>query len=188
MEAYDDLAALTKYSKVPITGAELNSSGLPEIAMMIKMRCYDVFQPDACFTGGIAQTFEIARLCKEHGLLYSPHTWTNGIGVAINMQLMAASGFADKKALEYPYAPPGWVVQARDGILEEPFVHDNGKIRTPATPGLGFRVDRKALKRYGKRFFVMDKKRLIWFSLKNRGLKVSMEVDRARKQRIANSQ
>lgn len=185
MDGYDDLAALTAYSKVPISGGELHSSGLPELAMMIKKRCYDIFQPDACFAGGISQAFEVAKLCKENNLLYSPHTWTNGIGFAINMQLMAASGFADKKALEYPYAPPGWVIQARDGILETPFVHESGKIRTPTTPGLGFKIDRKALKKYGKRYFIMDKKRLVWFSLRTRGLKVSLEVDKARKQRMA---
>ncbi|MBI9075922.1 MAG: mandelate racemase/muconate lactonizing enzyme family protein [Desulfatibacillum sp.] len=184
MDAYDDLAELTAYSKVPISGGELNSSGLPELSMMIKRHCLDIFQPDACFTGGIAQTFEVAKLCKEYGLLYSPHTWTNGIGFAINLQLMAASGFADKKALEYPYAPPGWVIEARDGILETPFSHESGSLRTPTLPGLGFRINHKALKRYGHRYFVMDKKRLIWYSLKNRGLKVSLEVDKARRQRM----
>ncbi|ACL04154.1 Mandelate racemase/muconate lactonizing protein [Desulfatibacillum aliphaticivorans] len=187
MDAYDDLAELTAYSKVPISGGELNSSGLPELAMMIKRHCLDIFQPDACFTGGIAQTFKVAQLCKEHGLLYSPHTWTNGIGFAINLQLMAASGFAEKKALEYPYAPPGWVIEARDGILETPFTHQSGSLQTPTLPGLGFNINEKALKKYGRRFFVMDKKRLVWYSIKNRGIKVSLEVDKARKKRMDQS-
>jgi len=152
--------------------------------MMIERRCYVVFQPDALFTGGIAQTMEVIRLCREHGLGYSPHTWTNGIGFAVNLQLMAASGYAAERELEYPLSPPGWTVEARDGILEEPFVHEKGAIETPRSPGLGFEIDRRALARYGRRFFVMDRKRLVWFSLRTRGLRASREIDAARRRRI----
>jgi len=183
MDAYEDLAALTKYSKVPIAGGELHTGAFPELRMMIEQKCYDIFQPDAVFTGGIAQTFEIVKLCREHGLKYSPHTWTNGIGFAVNLQLMAASGFAEEKELEYPINPPGWTVESRDALLETPFHHQNGTLETPVLPGLGFNIDRSALRRYGKRFFVMDCKRLLWFSLRTRGLKVSMEIDRVRKKK-----
>jgi len=185
MDAYEDLTTLTAYSRVPIAGGELHSSGLPELKMMIERRCYHIFQPDATFTGGIAQTMEVIQLCRQHGLLYSPHTWTNGIGFAINLQLMAASGFAEKKEMEYPISPPGWTVEVRDGILERPFHHDRGLIKTPTQPGLGLSIDQRALRRYGKRYFVMDRKRLIWFSLRTRGLKVSREIDRVRKAKKA---
>ena len=184
MDAYGDLAQLTAYSRVPIAGGELHTSGLPELKHMIERRCYDIFQPDAVFCGGIAQTLEVARLCREHGLIYTPHTWTNGIGFAINLQLMVAGSFADEKELEYPLSPPSWTVEARDGILETPFVHDHGTLTAPTAPGLGFTINRQALRKYGKRYFVMDRKRLVWFSLRNRGLKVSREIDRVRKQRV----
>jgi len=185
MDAYEDLTALTAYSRVPIAGGELHTSGLPELKMMIERRCYNVFQPDAIFTGGIAQTMEVIKLCRQHGLLYSPHTWTNGIGLAVNMQLMAASGFAEQKELEYPLSPPGWTLTARDALLETPFYHERGQLQTPTQPGLGFSIDQRALRKYGKRFFVMDRKRLIWFSLRTRGLKVSREIDRVRKEKKA---
>jgi L-alanine-DL-glutamate epimerase-like enolase superfamily enzyme len=153
--------------------------------MMIERRCYQVFQPDALFTGGIAQTNLVAFLCREHGLGYSPHTWTNGIGFAVNLQLFAASGFADERELEYPLAPPGWTVEARDGILTRPFAHDRGTLQVPAAPGLGFDIDERALRRHGRRFFVMDRKRLIWFSVRTRGIRASREIDRVRRQRMA---
>lgn len=186
MDGYDNLTALTEYSRVPIAGGELHSSGLPELRTMIERRCYDIFQPDAIFTGGINQTIEVARLCREHGLGYSPHTWTNGIGFAVNLQLFAASGFAGERELEYPLAPPGWTVAARDGILEEPFENAGGTLQTPTSPGLGFEIDRRALARYGQRFSVMDRKRLVWFSLRHRGLKASREIDRNRRKRLGN--
>jgi L-alanine-DL-glutamate epimerase-like enolase superfamily enzyme len=185
MDGYDDLTELTASSRVPIAGGELHSSGLPELRMMIDRRCYDIFQPDAIFTGGIAQTHEVARLCRKHGLGYSPHTWTNGIGFAVNLQLFAASGFAGERELEYPLAPPGWTVAARDGILAEPFENAGGTLQTPTTPGLGFEIDRRALARYGQRFSVMDRKRLVWFSLRHRGIKASREIDHNRRQRMS---
>jgi L-alanine-DL-glutamate epimerase-like enolase superfamily enzyme len=151
--------------------------------MMIERRCYNIFQPDAVMAGGIAQCYEVARLCRRHGLVYTPHTWTNGIGLAVNLHLAAAGGFAGEKELEYPYNPPGWTIESRDGLLEEPFFHQNGSLTVPAGPGLGIALDGKALKKYGRRFFVMDKKRLIWFSLRTRGIKVSREIDKARKAR-----
>jgi len=184
MDGYEDLSALTDYSRVPIAGGELHSSGLPELRTMIERRCYDIFQPDALFTGGIAQTWEVIGLCRKHGLAYSPHTWTNGIGFAVNLQLFAAGGFADERDLEYPLNPPGWTVEARDGILEEPFDHSRGTLETPTSPGLGFAIDRRALARWGKRFFVMDRKRLVWFSLRHRGIKASKEINRARRKRL----
>jgi L-alanine-DL-glutamate epimerase-like enolase superfamily enzyme len=154
---------------------------------MIERRCYDIFQPDAIFTGGIAQTMEVIRLLREHDLAYSPHTWTNGIGFAVNLQLFAASGFAAERELEYPLAPPGWTVEARDGLLVNAFRHDRGVLETPTAPGLGIEIDAKALSRWGTRFFVMDRKRLIWFSLRHRGLKASKEIDRVRRKRLSGS-
>jgi L-alanine-DL-glutamate epimerase-like enolase superfamily enzyme len=152
--------------------------------MMIERRCYSIFQPDAMFTGGIDQTFRIIQLCREHGLTYTPHTWTNGIGFAVNLHLMAASGFADDKELEYPLDPPGWVPEARDAMLEEPFLHDRGELTMSDRPGLGITIDTRALKKYGKHFFKMDRKRLILFALRDRGIKASKEMDEAKRSRL----
>ena len=183
MDAYDDLARLTAESRVPIAGGELHTSGLPELKTMIERRCYSIFQPDAVFTGGIAQTMEVVRLCRQHGLTYTPHTWTNGIGFAVNLQLMVASGFADETELEYPLDPPGWTPEGRDAMLTEPFLHEKGTLRMPAEPGLGFTVDRRALRKHARRFFVMDRKRLVWFALRDRGVKAAREIDATRRAR-----
>ena len=183
MDAYDELAALRAYSRVPLSGGEIHSSGLPELRMMIERGCYDVYQPDAVFAGGIAQALEVAKLCRARGLGFTPHTWTNGIGFAVNLQVFAASGFAAEHELEYPLNPPGWTVEARDGILEEPFAHQRGELDVPTRPGLGIAIDERALRRHGERFFVMDKKRLAWFSLRERGLFASLAIEKARRRR-----
>lgn len=187
MDAYDDLHALSSYSKVPIAGGELHTSALPELKMMIERRCYSIFQPDAMFTGGIAQTWKVIQLCREHGLGYTPHTWTNGVGFAVNLQLMVASGFAETKELEYPLDPPGWVPEARDAMLEQPFVHDEGSLAVPTGPGLGIAIERQVLRKHAKRFFKMDRKRLIFFALRDRGIKASKEMDAAKRARLGGS-
>jgi D-galactarolactone cycloisomerase len=183
MDAWDDQAALTAYSAVPIAGGELHTGGEPELRMMVERGCYSIYQPDAMFTGGVDQTVRIARFCQERGVIYTPHTWTNGIGFAVNLQLYGLAGGA--KPLEYPYEPPGWVPEARDAMLEQPFLHDKGKLRIPDTPGLGFTVDRKALKKHGERFCVLDRKRLVLFGLRNQGLRAARQVDQAKRARMA---
>lgn len=78
-----------------------------------------------------------------------------------------------------------WVPEARDGLLEKVFTHERGKLRVPSTPGLGISIDPRALAKQGERFFVMDRKRLIWFSLRTRGSKTSPEIERVRRARRA---
>ena len=85
--------------------------------------------------------------------------------------------------LEYPINPPGWTVEARDALLEKPFDHDRGVLEVPREPGLGFTINQAALRKYGKRYFVMDRKRLVWFSLRTRGLGVSRVIRREQKKR-----
>lgn len=182
MDAYAEQAELTAYSRVPIAGGELHTGGLPELRMMIERRCYAWFQPDAMFTGGIGQTAEVIRLCRAAGVKYTPHTWTNGIGFAVNLQLMALGGDRTSGFLEYPLDPPSWTVEARDALLVTPFHHRQGALTIPDAPGLGFEIDRRALRRYGTRFFAMGRLGLAWHAIRDKGLRTAREIDRNRRE------
>ncbi|MFT3803200.1 MAG: mandelate racemase/muconate lactonizing enzyme family protein [Burkholderiaceae bacterium] len=162
MDWHDQMAELTAYSRVPISGGELHTGGLLELATMIEKKCYSIYQPDAMWTGGIEQTLEIARLVRKAGAQFTPHTWSNGIGFAVNFNILLASGFAGEHELEYPINPPGWTVEARDALLVEPWQHDRGTLAAPTRPGLGFEIDEKALARYGRCFFKADRKTVSW--------------------------
>lgn len=70
--------------------------GYHELGRMIKMRCYNIYQPDAMWTGGVRQSLDIARLCRTEGAQFSSHTWTNGFGFIVNAHVFAASGVADE--------------------------------------------------------------------------------------------
>lgn len=183
MDDYDGLAKLCREAKVDITGGELNSSGLPEFGVMLEKGCYDVYQPDAVFTGGIADTWRIIQKVKAAGAKYSPHTWTNGIGFAINLQLHAASPFREK-LLEFPWDGT-WVPEARDGLFKQPFVAEKGGLTVPTLPGLGFEIEPRALARHGVHFHRANKLRLSISTVLDRGLGAAKEAGATRQARIA---
>jgi len=194
MDGYAELARLrAARTGVAIAGGELNAHGLPEFEVMLEKGCYDVYQPDACFTGGIAETWRIIRRVQAAGPgpgasgapRYTPHTWTNGIGFAVNLQLHGASPWREETFLEYPLDPPGWVPAVRDGILAEPWLADRGRLRLPSAPGLGFTIDPRALKRHGSRFFRATHLRVAASAVWEKGLSVARELGAARDARLA---
>jgi L-alanine-DL-glutamate epimerase-like enolase superfamily enzyme len=181
MDEYEALCALTRYSRIPITGGEIHTNGKAELKMMVEKKCYDIFQPDAIMTGGIAHTLEVAAHCKRFGLKFTPHTWTNGIGFAVNLNVLLASGFNGIKPLEYPINPPSWTVQKRDGILKRPFAHENGMLTPTFDPGLGFDIDRDKLKHYGRQFFSMNKRKLMFYTIRDKGLLTALRLNANKK-------
>jgi L-alanine-DL-glutamate epimerase-like enolase superfamily enzyme len=185
MDDYDGLAALRAEVGIDLAGGELNGQGLPEFGVMLEKGSYDVYQPDATFTGGIAETWQIVKRVAAAGARYTPHTWTNGIGFAVNLQLHAASPFRDETSLEYPYDPPGWVPEARDGILEAPWLHERGALQLPTAPGLGFTVSGRALRRFGRHFFRATQVRVALSAVLERGLRAAKEAGAVRAARLA---
>ncbi len=181
---YDGLTRLRRETEVPITGGELNSHGIPEFRTMLEKECLDWYQPDAVFTGGIAATWEIVRMVEDSGAHYSPHTWTNGIGFAINLQILAASRRRNETRLEYPLDPPGWVPEARDGLLAEPWLQEKGELQIPDKPGLGFEIDPTALRRFGKHFFTATQARVAVRTIRDRGLAEARELGAVRRKRL----
>ena len=145
MYAWDELAELRRGSSVAIAGGELNG-GWHEFRTMLEKGSLDCYQPDATFGGGISDCKRVADACRKRGLHFAPHTWTNGIGLLINLHVHAAGPM--DHPLEYPLEPPGWIPQYRDGLLTEPVLADrNGTISVPRGPGLGIKIDEKQLAR-----------------------------------------
>ena len=148
---YAGMRELRQKTNLRIAGAEINSR-FQEYAVLVQNRCLDILQPDAVFVGGISTSKKIANLAQANGLGFAPHTWTNGIGLLINMQVMASMPNCD--FCEFPYDPPGWTIEARDGILAEPIdIDSDGFVQVPDTPGLGIEIDEDKLAKYGEKFF-----------------------------------
>lgn len=80
----------------------------------------------------------------EHDLVFTPHIWGNGIGLAANAHLVA--GCTGTPFLEYPYDPPEWDLRHRDYMLTEPVrVDAKGWIRLCDRPGLRCPLDEDRL-------------------------------------------
>jgi len=170
---YDGNAALRRSSKVKISGAELNY-GWDEIKIMLEKDCFDVYQPDATFAGGIAQVMRVIGACKKKKRLYSPHTWTNGIGFYVNWNLVLADR-DNTLPLEYPLEEPSWVPEFREGIIA-PIIPRNGVLEPFTRPGLGFEIDRPLLRKYGKRFFRLTETGLKIKVIREKGLKAALDL------------
>jgi D-galactarolactone cycloisomerase len=177
---YDGNAELKKSSPVKIAGAELNY-GWDEIKIMLEKDCFDIYQPDATFAGGIAQVKRVIDACKERGRIFSPHTWTNGIGFYINWNLYLADP-DDSMPLEYPLEEPSWIPEFREGIIEPIIPDSNGQLQPFRKPGLGFEIDEKLLKKYGKRFFRLTETGLKLKVIREKGLKAALDLKK-RKER-----
>ncbi len=130
---------------IRIAGGEMTRE-LYEFRDLIVEGALDVLQPDAALVGGITGLRRVATMAQEHNLVFTPHTWTNGIGVLANAHLVA--GIADAPFLEYPFDPPEWSLERRDFAMTEPLRIDaRGTIVLPDRPGLGFDLDEEALRR-----------------------------------------
>jgi D-galactarolactone cycloisomerase len=181
MHAYDECAELCRRSAVDIAGAELNG-GWQEFKVMLEKGSFDIYQPDATMGGGIGDVKKVLDACQERGLGFTPHTWTNGLGFIINLHVYAA-GPRDHP-LEYPYEPPGWVPEARDGILAEPIrVASDGTIALPDKPGLGIELDEDKLARHGKKYFELTSRGLAIKTIREKGLLSALRLSRKRKRR-----
>jgi L-alanine-DL-glutamate epimerase-like enolase superfamily enzyme len=130
---------LREATDVRIAAGEMTRQ-VHELRDLITAGAVDVVQPDAALVGGITGLRRIAILAQEHQLLFTPHTWTNGMGVTANAHLTA--GLADSPFLEYPFDPPEWSLQRRDFLMAEPLRTDTaGWIHLGDAPGMGYAPD-----------------------------------------------
>jgi L-alanine-DL-glutamate epimerase-like enolase superfamily enzyme len=98
----------------------------------------DVYQPDAVLSVGVSRAVELGRRVVARDRWFTPHTWTNGIGVLVNLHVVAAA--RGGPFVEFPYDPPGWTPERRDFMLAEPITVEEGYLTVPDKPGLGFEL------------------------------------------------
>jgi L-alanine-DL-glutamate epimerase-like enolase superfamily enzyme len=86
-------------------------------------------------------------MVEAEGKVFTPHTWTNGIGMVANLHCAAASSRVPY--IEFPYDPPNWTPEARDFVFKEPIkVDSEGYVHLPHGPGLGVELDEDRLAQY----------------------------------------
>jgi len=114
-----------------------------ELVAALDADAFDVHQPDVVLAAGMLRGRQLAELALAKGRWYTPHTWTNGIGLLANLHV--AAGVGGGPYLEYPYDPPGWTPERRDFMLATPVAIDgDGMLHVPSAPGLGIELSPEA--------------------------------------------
>jgi D-galactarolactone cycloisomerase len=131
---------------IRIAGGEMTRT-FAETLAALDADAFDVYQPDVVLAGGMLRTRTVGELALARNRWFTPHTWTNGLGLLANLHV--AAGVGAGPFIEFPYDPPGWTPERRDAFLTEPIRPDpDGVLRVPARPGLGATLDVAALTRF----------------------------------------
>ena len=83
---------------------------------------------------------------------------------------------ANRLPLEYPLEEPSWIPEFREGIIEPIMPDADGLLQPFTTAGLGFKINQKLLRKYGKRFFKMTETRLKLKVIREKGLKAALDL------------
>jgi L-alanine-DL-glutamate epimerase-like enolase superfamily enzyme len=140
----DGYATLRRRTSLRIAAGEM-VRGLFEARDLLLRGGVDVVQPDVVLAGGIGGCRRIAALADVYGRAFTPHTWSDGLGLVANLHLAAA--VSTYPYIEVPLDPPAWTAERRDWLLGGPAVEiaADGTVAPPPGPGLGVTPDFDAL-------------------------------------------
>jgi L-alanine-DL-glutamate epimerase-like enolase superfamily enzyme len=125
---------LREHAPLPITSGEVltrRQSFMP----WIERGAVDIIQPDCTKVGGLSEMRRIGWMAYDHNIMLVPHGWNTAIGVAADLQFVAALPVA--RWVEY-LTPSPYI----EDIVAAPFQLDkNGMLTIPTEPGLGIELD-----------------------------------------------
>ena len=131
---------------VRIAAGEMQHS-VPELLRYLEHDVLDIYQMDVVLAIGMHRARTLAELAQLKHRQFTPHSWTNGIGVLANLHV--AAGVGGGPYFEFPFDPPGWTPRRRDFMLTEPImINRAGELEVPQTPGLGIDLDEDAVRRW----------------------------------------
>lgn len=131
-----------------IAGGEMTRTFADTLAAL-DADAFDVYQPDVVLAAGMLRSRTVGELALARNRWFTPHTWTNGIGLLANLHV--AAGVGGGPFIEVPYDPPGWTPERRDAFLAEPIRPDrDGVLRVPDRPGIGAVLDETAIEGYAR--------------------------------------
>lgn len=132
------MSELRQRSPVRIAGAEMTRE-VRQLENLIDFECLDFLQADVVLSGGLLGLKRLAHKAEENGMVLTPHTWGNGLGLLANAHLTA--GTTNAPFLEFPFDPPEWTCEGRDFMLERSIeVDTEGWIQLSNEPGFGIRL------------------------------------------------
>ncbi len=132
---------LTENAPLPIAGCEIltrRQTFMP----WIENRAVDYIQPDVTKVGGLTEEYRIAQHAYDHSILFVPHGWNTAVGLAADLQLVAAVPTA--RWVEY-ITPAPYI----EDLVEEPFTMDEeGLLPISDQQGLGIKWNSEGIKKH----------------------------------------
>lgn len=142
----EDMRMLREQTGIRVAAGEMARTP-GELLDALEAGAVDVVQPDVVLAVGMLRARTIAESALLRNRWFTPHTWTNGLGLLANLHVVA--GVGGGPFIEFPYDPPGWTPQRRDFFLAQPLAVDaDGCLAVPRQPGLGGQLDESAIKRW----------------------------------------
>mgnify|MGYP001327509309 FL=1 len=140
----DDLQGfikLTENAPLPITSCEVitrRQAFMP----WIEQRAVDYIQPDVTKVGGISEEYRIAMHAYDHSILFVPHGWNTAVGLAADLQLVAAVPTA--RWVEY-ITPAPYI----EDLVIQPFnLDEKGFLSIPENAGLGIEWNTEGIEKF----------------------------------------
>jgi len=138
--SYYDMAKLRMHTAIPFS-----SHGPVDLRLITHLGVPDSLVLNISNLGGIRETLKCISACELMGIGFWFFSGDSAVGTAAYMQLGAAVPF-----LEQPNQSLfRWY---EDDITEEIFSPRNNQLTLPDGPGLGIKIDQKALKRCKEHF------------------------------------
>ncbi len=146
LNGYADLRTKTS---IPLAGGENNFTRYA-FKDIIEKRAMDIIQPDLCCCGGITEVMRISALAEVSGTTLMMHVWGSAVGLFAALNVMAA----------LPPAPHSWKPAPvwmeyeqtespfREKLVNEPVRRENGVVKIPSGPGLGFTINEEIINKY----------------------------------------
>jgi D-galactarolactone cycloisomerase len=140
---------LREQAGIRVAGGEMARTPA-ELLDAVSAGALDIVQPDAVLSVGMLRARTVAEFALLRRCWFTPHTWTNGLGLMANLHVVA--GVGGGPYVEFPYDPPGWTEQRRDFFLAHPLLIDpQGCLAVPGQPGLGVDIDESAVTHWALR-------------------------------------
>jgi len=134
-ENFMETQAVAKALKIPVAFGEQNWS-LPQFQWMLENGVMRIVQPDINYNGGLIRAKRVARMAEQLGCAIVPHNTQTG-ATSVNILQFASSTKNAMPSMEYPWRAP----QKTPAWYSPDFRIVDGKIKLPATPGMGIEFD-----------------------------------------------
>lgn len=121
----------------------------------------DIVQPNLSVCGGFTEAKIVAQMATAWNLRVAPHVWGTGVLLAATLQFLSSlpsSPFGERNAyqpmLEYDRGENPF----REGVLNEPILARQGKVKVPEGNGIGVDVNEDAVRRWALSTHMLDVK------------------------------